>query len=230
MADVPVGSVNQQLINLVVFDLDGTLADSEAFDGQLYVQAVRTVLGIEIQAEWSGYRHQTDSGILNELIDRSELNSDRSTVQSAVRQVFTNLVADYVAARGGVVPEIPGASDFIKRLMEHPRVRIAVATGGWKETALIKLRAIGLDPGRLSVASSSDAIGKADIMRIAARRALPSGGVKRRTYFGDSPYDREASRELGYDFIAIGQSVAHHPRYSDFRDGESILGDLGLDC
>ncbi len=39
------------LMNLVTFDLDGTLADSETFDGQLYVQSVRTVLGTEIEAD-----------------------------------------------------------------------------------------------------------------------------------------------------------------------------------
>ena len=38
-------------MNLVTFDLDGTLADSETFDGQLYVQSVRTVLGTEIEAD-----------------------------------------------------------------------------------------------------------------------------------------------------------------------------------
>ena len=216
-------------MNLIVFDLDGTLADSEEFDGHLYVQAVRTVLGLEIEADWSGYRHRTDSGILSEILDRSNLDADRSSMYSAVKQLFTTLVADYVAARGGRVPEIPGASNFVERLMEHPRVRIAVATGGWKETALIKLQAIGLNPGRLSIASSSDAIGKVDILRTAERRALPAGGARRKTYFGDIPYDRETSRKLGYDFIAIGENVEHHTRYSDFRDAESILGDLGLE-
>ena len=157
-------------------------------------------------------------------------NADRSSLHSAVRSQFRNLVSDYVAARGGVIPEIPGAMQFVSRLMKNPSVRVAVATGGWKETALIKLRAIRLDPGRLSIASSSDAVSKVDIMRIAERRALPSGGAKRKTYFGDSSYDRQSSRKLGYDFIAIGENVEHHAQYADFRDAKSILRNLGLDC
>ena len=213
-------------MHLIAFDLDGTLADSEAFDGELYVDTVNTVLGIEIEADWSRYRHRTDSGILDEIIDRSRLNADRSSVHLAVRRVFTDLVADYVAAQGGRIPEIPGASAFVSQLLRHPRVCVAVATGGWEETALIKLSAIGLDPRQLPIASSSDAGSKVDIMRIAERRALPSGGAKRRTYFGDSSYDMEVSRTLGYNFIAIGDGVKHHPRYSDFRDAESILEKL----
>ena len=215
-------------MNLVAFDLDGTLADSEAFDGRLFVEAVRTVLGIEIETDWSKYRHGTDSGILDEILERSNLNGDRSLMHSAVRQHFMDLVEEYVGARDGMLPEIPGARAFIKRLMEHPGVRVAVATGGWQETALIKLRAIGIDPGQLSIASSSDAVGKADILRIAERRALPGGGAKGNTYFGDEPYDLESSRKLGYDFIAIGDKVEHHVSYPDFRDADSILRDLGL--
>lgn len=69
---------------------------------------------------------------------------------------------------------------------------------------------------------------KADISRIAERRTLPNGNAKRKTYFGDSRYDKEASRELGYDFVAIGENVGHNCQYSNFVDAESILDDLGL--
>ena len=216
-------------MHLVTFDLDGTLADSEAFDGELYVEAVRSVLRVDIEADWTGYRHQTDSGILNEIIDRSAPNADRSSLHSAVRRHFTDQVHDYVAARGGVIPEISGAMQFVSHLIKHPGVRVAVATGGWKETALIKLRAIGIDPLRLPLASSSDAFSKVDIMRIAERRALPIENAKRKTYFGDSHYDKEVSLELGYDFIAIGKNVNHLPRYSNFLDVGSILDDMRLE-
>ena len=88
---------------------------------------------------------------------------------------------------------------------------------------------IGLDPRRLPIASSSsDVMSKVDIMRIAERRALPEGAATRRTYFGDSHYDRLGSRQLGYDFISIGDNVVHRPRYPDFENAESILDDLGL--
>lgn len=145
-------------MHLVTFDLDGTLADSVAFDGELYLEAVRNVLGVDIEADWTGYRHQTDSGILDEIIDRSTQNADRSSLHSAVRRHFTDQVHDHVVARGGAIPEIPGATQFVSRLMKIPSVGVAVATGGWKETAPIKLRAIRLDPLRMPLAPSTDAL------------------------------------------------------------------------
>ena len=217
-------------MNLVVFDLDGTLVESESFEGELYAQAVRTELGIAIDTDWSCYRHATDSGILDEVLDRSKSNADRSMAHAAVMQAFTELVADHVAAHDGLLPEIPGASNFVNMLIEHPAVQVAVATGGWRKTAFIKLQAIGIEPGRLPIASSSDAMSKADIIRVAERRALPEGGATRKTYVGDSYYDLKMSRLVGYEFMAIGLGVMHRHSQSDFRNADAILGSLGLRC
>ena len=38
----------------------------------LYAKAVRNVLGIEIDEDWSSYQNVTDSGILQEILDRNE--------------------------------------------------------------------------------------------------------------------------------------------------------------
>ena len=38
-------------IHLVLFDIDGTLVDADEFDSELYVRAVREVLGIEITCD-----------------------------------------------------------------------------------------------------------------------------------------------------------------------------------
>ncbi len=48
-----------------IFDIDGTLVESSGFEDELYVAAVRDVLGdVCIREEWSTYRHVTDTGVL----------------------------------------------------------------------------------------------------------------------------------------------------------------------
>jgi hypothetical protein len=65
-------------------------------------------------------------------------------------------------------------------------------------------------------------------MKLAAQRAMLGGQFSRATYFGDGPWDRRASAALGYDFVAVGQSVAHDVAFADLRDAEAILAQLAI--
>ena len=215
-------------MHLVLFDIDGTLVDSDEFDSELFVRAVREVLGIEIGDDWSAYRNVTDGGILEEIMDNAGLKSGRVRIHSEVKDVFAGLVSEYLDDREGRLPEIEGAGAFLAQLESLPEVSMALATGGWDETARMKLRASGLDRCSLPLASGSDALTRVEIMQIAEKRALDGRKPCRRTYFGDGIWDKRASEELGYDFIAIGDKVHHHARYPDFGEKAVILRMLGL--
>ena len=213
-------------MHLILFDIDGTLVDSDEFDAELYVAAVRKVLGIEIGDDWSAYRNVTDGGILDEIIDNAGLTDGRLRIHAEVKAVFAGLVSQYLAEREGRLPEIEGAGAFLAELESLPEVSMALATGGWEETARMKLRAAGLDRYSVPLASGSDALTRVEIMRIAGNRTLGGRKASRRTYFGDGIWDKRASEQLGYEFIAIGDKVKHHARYPDFRRGKAILSRL----
>jgi energy-coupling factor transporter ATP-binding protein EcfA2 len=131
-----------------------------------------------------------------------------------------------VRAPPAAVREIAGARYLVERLLATPGVRVAVATGGWEETARLKLAHVGIDVASLGFASSSDARVRTEIMRLAAQRAMRGAAFGRATYFGDGPWDRRASAELGYEFVAVGNAVAHDVAYADLRDTEAILARL----
>lgn len=215
-------------MHLILFDIDGTLVDSQEFDSELYVQAVGEVLEIEIGDDWSVYRNVTDGGILDEIIDKAGLKAGRLRIHSEVKAVFAGLVSEHLDEGGGRLPEIEGAGAFLAELKSIPEVSMALATGGWEETARMKLRAAGLDRYSIPLASGSDAFTRTEIMQIAEKRALGSQEAVSRTYFGDGIWDKQASEELGYEFIAIGDKVQHHAEYPDFREKAVILRRLGL--
>ena len=65
-------------------------------------------------------------------------------------------------------------------------------------------------------------------MRLAAQRALRGASAHRPTYFGDGAWDRRASAELGYDFVAVGRATEHAVRYDDLRATAAILAQLRI--
>jgi hypothetical protein len=65
-------------------------------------------------------------------------------------------------------------------------------------------------------------------MRLAAQRAMQGAKFTRATFFGDGSWDRHASGELGYDFIAVGPAVPDCVAYADLRDTEAVMARLGV--
>jgi phosphoglycolate phosphatase-like HAD superfamily hydrolase len=215
-------------MHLVMFDIDGTLVDSTGFDTELYVEAVRGVLDVEIDTDWNAYEHASDSGILDEVLRGARPGREHAELAARVQQRFVALVGDYLRRAPGEVREIVGAKRLVERLLELPNVRVGVATGGWEPTAKLKLAHVGIGIEQLGFASSSDARARTDIMRLAAQRALHGATYARATYFGDGAWDKRASAELGYDFVAVGGGIAHPVAYADLRDTDAILSRLGL--
>jgi phosphoglycolate phosphatase-like HAD superfamily hydrolase len=134
----------------------------------------------------------------------------------------------YLERHEHAILEINGAARLLARLLDEPGVRVAVATGGWYETATLKLRYVGIDPARFALATASDAVARTAIMRLAQERASGVQAFRKVTYFGDGPWDRRASAELGYDFIAVGRGVEHSLRFDDLADHEAIVTALRI--
>ncbi|NBD95190.1 MAG: HAD hydrolase-like protein [Gammaproteobacteria bacterium] len=213
-------------MHIVCFDIDGTLVQSAGFDGELYEQAIREVLGVELHSDVSLYENVSDSGILAEILEGFP-DTEKARLARDVRIDFIERVKRYVAKNARLIREVPGAVALLEALRKSPEVGVCIATGGWAETAALKLRSIGLEPNSLAMATSSDAMRRTEIMRLAESRVTQEPAT-RRTYFGDGVWDQRAAAELGYDFVAIGDGVSHLVAFPDLRDIEGILGELGV--
>lgn len=214
-------------MHVVCFDIDGTLVLSAGFDGALYEGVIRDVLGVELNADLSQYENVSDSGILAEILESFPNVYDRTRLEREVQVKFVERTKRYVAGNPHLIREVPGALALIGALHKLPMVRVCIATGGWSETAALKLRAIGLEPNTLAMATSSDALRRTEIMRLAESRAT-QGAVTQRTYFGDGVWDKRAAAELGYDFVAVGDGVDHDVAFADLQDTDAILAQLGV--
>lgn len=220
--------MNTGFRQLVIFDIDGTLIDSTEYDAMLFKQAIREVLDIEIGDDWSSYRNVTDGGILDEVLENCGIVYDRNLIHDKVKQLFFDLNERYLAERPQALREVPGAKSFIDRLKGVETVTVAIATGGWEDTARMKLNGVGIETSDLILASSSDAHSRTEIIKLAEKRALAGEDMARKTYFGDGIWDKYACEALDYEFIAIGDSVDHRVRFQDFQEADAIFTHLGL--
>ena len=217
------------MTHLVMFDIDGTLVDSVGFDNRYYAEALRSVLNVEIDDTWRPYKHITDSGILEELLASREFDRPIDELRAAAKRKFVAAVRAHFARDPTAVREIAGAKALFEHLRRLPGVRVAIATGGWAETARLKLAAIGIDADTVAFATSSDANERTRIMQLAEQRALGSAVPVSRTYFGDGAWDKRACAELGYRFVAVGRKVEHDLRLDDFRDRDAVLRCLAVE-
>ncbi|MXZ76431.1 MAG: HAD family hydrolase [Gemmatimonadetes bacterium] len=199
----------------VIFDIDGTLVESSGFEDDLYIAAVRDVLGdVCIRKAWNTYRHVTDTGILRQIMEEHRIRGQdrrrgehRIRGEGLVREVrarFGDLVRKYLRD-GGECNPIDGAIDLIDELRAAPGFAVGFATGGWGHTARMKLEHAGFNLEHAVLASSDDSEERTGIMQKCLDTLDAKGNsFQRIVYVGDAEWDVRATRELGWHFIGVG--------------------------
>jgi phosphoglycolate phosphatase-like HAD superfamily hydrolase len=194
-------------MHLVVFDIDGTLTDTNAVDGECYWKAVCETFGLaEPRPDWSGFRHVTDAGIAAEICLRHLGREPRTEEIEGIERRLTALLEIALGGKDPVAHQIPGSAEILSLLSSSPEVGVALATGGLRSSAKLKLRRAGLPWQGLPFASSTDAVSREEILRIAALRAAEKYATQLTTftYVGDGLWDVRAAAALGWRFIGIG--------------------------
>jgi beta-phosphoglucomutase-like phosphatase (HAD superfamily) len=210
--------------NLIMFDIDGTLLNSVSVDHGAFVDAINDELGVEIDTSWSNIDPLliSDEGIVRSVCHHHDI--DCSSVIGRIKDSFIACLAHRLQSIS--IAPVTGAQAFLDHLKRRGDCDLALATGAWRESALLKLGAAGLNVEGVPLASSNDAANRCDIMLNAQSRC--GGPYARRVYFGDGPWDKLASASVGYEFVAIGSRVEHDQRFDDFSDYKAILTRLSL--
>ncbi len=184
-------------LKLALFDIDGTLTDTNHIDCVCFVEALREEFGIDsIDEDWSTYPHTTARAILGELLRRAGSRAPDEAAIAAHRTRFVNLLAERMDS--GLA--IPGAIEFL-RIVQREGWAVVLCTGAWSDSARVKLQRAGF-PADLRIASCDTVPSREEIVRQGIAMA-GDGPFERMVIFGDASWDVRTARNLDLPFIGI---------------------------
>ncbi|HSL82909.1 MAG TPA: HAD family hydrolase [Thermoanaerobaculia bacterium] len=199
-------------MKLAVFDLDGTLALTNSVDGRCYLAAFREALDLDgFDGDWSIFPDRTDSGIGRELYRRCLGRLPEMAELDRARDRFVALLEEALAQDPGEFRPVPGAPALLDALPGYGWA-VVLATGGWRASAELKLRAAGLDAAVREAAplvTADDGVSRREIVegaiRAAGERHLAgrSGAFERVVCLGDGTWDLAVAAELGLPFVGV---------------------------
>lgn len=194
-------------MQLAIFDIDGTLTRTTQVDEVCFLGAFADEFGITaIDTHWSHYAYSTDSGIALQIL-RDRLGRLPSVDELLrVQRRFVHLLREAFARDGKAFSEVPGAAEAFRRLQEEENWTVAIATGGWRMSALFKLSQVGIDAQEIPAAFADDSVLREDIIKAALSRALSRNGnepFRRVVYIGDALWDVRTAQQLGMPFLGV---------------------------
>lgn len=216
--------------HLAIFDIDGTLTDSVAPFQASYFAALQPFGFAEIDTNWGGYTHHTDSWIFRKIYETNHGQSPEAHECEKFAAILTKIFHEAIAANP--ITEISGAARFIHRLETETSWGIAFATGSLKVPAHTKLSVCSIPYAENLVAASDALLTREEIVNAAIDEARKHYGADFQTIvsFGDGEWDYRTARALRLPFIGIGEgpkaerlTKLGNMVFPDFRNPEAIL-------
>jgi phosphoglycolate phosphatase-like HAD superfamily hydrolase len=199
-------------MNLAIFDIDGTLTETDHVDDICFVQALADAYAItEISTDWAGYSHTTDSAIASHLFQEKFDRRPEEAELLKFKSHFVRLLEDYRVKDSSLFAEIVGASLMLRRLNQEPEWRVAIASGGWRVSAALKLTMAGIEVNDYPGAFADDGLSREEILRAAVLKAQTfyrQNDFARVVSVGDGLWDVRTARNLRFPFLGVGRGKA----------------------
>ena len=118
--------------NLAVFDVDGTLVESYALDGECFIAAFEEAHGIAgVDPDWARYDHITDPGLTAQIFRERRGRAPEAGEIARLQSAFLDRLAQ-AAHDDGAFAAVPGAARLLAALRARADWTVALATGAWR--------------------------------------------------------------------------------------------------
>jgi len=195
-------------LKLVIFDVDGTLTDTNGVDDDCFLQAFEDALGItDISDDWENYPHTTDSAIALHIFQTKFDRAPQAEEIQKHKTRFLELLQIRSTLNPALFEEIAGAGEMLKRLSGENDWAIAIATGSRRAAVRLKMKAAKIDGDDYPIASADDGLSREEILQAATAMALKvynQSEFEKIISVGDGVWDVRTAANLKIPFLGIG--------------------------
>jgi phosphoglycolate phosphatase len=195
-------------MKLVLFDIDGTLLQSDGAGRRAINRALREVFGTSGPQDYH-FDGKTDPQIIRELMrlaGRGDKHIDARMATVLAR--YLQILREELRAPGFQPRTLPGVPKLLDALEARSEVILGLLTGNLESGARAKLEAVGLAPARFRVgAFGSDHEVRNELPAIAAERTRRELRIDVAgdaiVVIGDTPADLNCGKALGASAIGV---------------------------
>ncbi len=198
-------------MKLVIFDIDGTLTQTSRVDEICFTRAFADTHGLEILAEhWSGCPHVSDSGVTQHLFQYYFGRDPLDHESGAIKQRLVDLLEEHRRLDCSYFAEIPRAAETFNHLVESRGWAKAIATGCWRPSAEMKLRAASIEYHGVPGGFAEDGVAREAIVGAAisrSRNRYRRENFDRIVSVGDGVWDVRTAARLGLAFVGVASGA-----------------------
>ncbi|MGQ9859716.1 MAG: HAD family hydrolase [Thermodesulfobacteriota bacterium] len=207
---------------LVLFDIDGTLIDTQGAGVRALARAVETFGGDHIDLRALDMAGRTDLSIMREVLAMNSMSSEDGHVGS-LAELYLGYLKEEVAARPGRV--MPGVRELLSALSREKGIHLGLLTGNLEQGAKLKLSAHGLDVFFSVGAFGDEHEDRGELVPLAIESLFRIKGMwvssRQCVIVGDTPRDVDCAKRNGSP--CIGVATGKHSQQDLCASGAQLV-------
>lgn len=219
---------------LVIFDIDGTLTNTNTVDYKAYSDTFHGLYDVKLPETLADdCIHYTDTGVAQYVFERYVGRPVGPVDLRKIKSSMVDHLMKYMDEDEKAFEEVKGANAFIEFLQKQSDIVIAIATGCWEETATLKLNIAGIEYENIPLSHSGISEDRSGIIAHAIEQSKKQYGVTafdKVVYIGDGIWDVKTTQAMqiplvGIDCNATGKlkNAGVKEVFADYSNPSAIL-------
>lgn len=231
----PASPYTEAVARIILFDVDMTLLYSGGAGSLAMRQAFHERYGIEDGFKRVEFSGRTDWHILRSAMEQHGVLDGAAFAEELPRfqETYYRLLAGTLRTADGA-RVMPGVPELLQALALRDDARLGLATGNFRQAAMMKLQHFRLHDHLHDGGFGDDAEDRGELVRIAIQRIANGTAVDPASVWviGDTPLDVAAAKANGAQALAVGTgpctaeellATGAHVALDDLSDTEAIL-------